>query len=107
MIRNIFKKLKEKIVYWLVKLGFMGKIVYTLKEYKTGEYHLFEGVKTDEFNCTSARLSVCQEMDKKDKVGDNIFTCEDEFEARRLCAIEGRKVCGTCVSHLYADKKKK
>ena len=104
-IKSILKKLKEKVVYWLVKLGFM-EIVYTLKEYKTGEYHLFEGVKTAELKCTSPQLSVCREMDKNDSL-KNIFACEDEFEARRLCAVEGRKVCGTCVSHLYADKKKK
>lgn len=32
---------------------------------------------------------------------DYAFTCKDEVEARKKCAELGRKVCGTCVSHLY------
>jgi hypothetical protein len=31
----------------------------------------------------------------------NIFVCKNEQEAREECAKHGRKVCGTCVSHLY------
>ena len=74
---------------------------YTLKQKKnTKELHLFEGDFTNE-GCTSSSESICGKMKKNDSAG-NVFTCETEDDARKLCAKQGRAVCGTCVSHLYA-----
>lgn len=39
-------------------------------------------------------------MDNTESKG-NLFTCATEQEARGKIAEIGRKVCGTCVSHLY------
>lgn len=74
---------------------------YTLKKNgDTEELHLFEGDMTTEA-CTSNPKSICKKMSKSES-GGNIFTCKNEKEARSKCAELGRKVCGTCVSHLYA-----
>jgi len=73
---------------------------YTLKKDEdTDELHLFEGDMTDK-GCTSAQKSICKKMDKSESSG-NVFTCKNENDARVKCAESGRKVCGTCVSHLY------
>ncbi|EEY5915255.1 hypothetical protein QTU87_000945 [Escherichia coli] len=77
---------------------------YTLKENKdSGELHLFEGdmyPKDSEYKCNSKAKSICKKMDKSDSK-ENRFTCTTEQEAREKIAKIGRKVCGTCVSHLY------
>lgn len=77
---------------------------YTLKEDKdSGEFHLFEGNMSQVTlprKCSSALKSICKKMDKSENKG-NIFTCATEQEAREKMAAIGRKVCGTCVSHLY------
>jgi hypothetical protein len=73
---------------------------YTLKKKKvTGEYHLFEGVMTEE-GCTSKQVSICQKMDKSESAG-NVFACEEEHTARRKCAKIGKAVCSICVSRFY------
>ncbi|MGG8497169.1 hypothetical protein ACQY1Q_12190 [Tenacibaculum sp. TC6] len=75
---------------------------YTLKEKKnTKELHIFKGIMTSE-GCTSNSTSICGKMQKTQSQG-NIFTCNDEVEARIKSAKKGRKVCGTCVSHLYSN----
>lgn len=75
--------------------------VYTLKKKDTDEYHIFEGDMYDNDNeCTSNKISICEEMSKSESL-KNIFACKNEEEARKMCAEYGRKVCGTCVSHLY------
>lgn len=79
---------------------------YTLKKRKdTEEYHLFEGIFLDNDKCNThqIKISVCEEMNINQSE-KNIFTCKKEQEARENCAKEGRKVCGTCVSHLYTTK---
>ncbi len=77
---------------------------YTLKEDKdSGEFHLFEGDMSQDSSprrCSSALKSICKKMDKSENKG-NHFTCAPEQEAREKIAAIGRKVCGTCVSHLY------
>ncbi|WP_321516445.1 hypothetical protein [Marinifilum fragile] len=76
---------------------------YTLKKKDTNEYHIFEGEMYPpggEYKCSSGRKSICEKMLKSESER-NIFACKDEKEARKLCAEHGRKVCGTCVSHLY------
>lgn len=82
---------------------------FTLKKHKeTGESHLFKGDMNpagSESLCTSAHVSECKEMTKDDSAG-NKFACKTEDQARKLIAEIGRPVCGTCVSTLYATKKK-
>lgn len=77
---------------------------YTLKEDKdSGELHLFEGDMNPEgskYKCKSGSKSICKKMVTGDNKG-NRFTCATEQEARVEIAKIGRKVCGTCVSHLY------
>ncbi|RRB88985.1 hypothetical protein EIA20_23025 [Escherichia coli] len=77
---------------------------YTLKEHKdSGELHLFEGSMTKDSSprkCNSSLKSICKKMDNTESKG-NLFTCATEQEAREKIAGIGRKVCGTCVSHLY------
>jgi hypothetical protein len=81
-------------------------IAYTLKKRKdTEEYHLFEGIFIEENKCNThlTKKSICGEMDKTQNE-KNIFECKNEQEARELSAKLGRKVCGTCISHLYETK---
>lgn len=77
---------------------------YTLKEHKDSEeIHLFEGnmlPNDPNHKCDSNLKSICKKMGKSDSKG-NRFTCATEQEARIEIAKIGRKVCGTCVSHLY------
>lgn len=83
----------------------MGTTAYTLKrKNETEELHLFEGVFTEANKCTSGAKSICGMMAKTDSSG-NIFACRNENDARIECAYLGRKVCGVCVSHLYATYK--
>lgn len=83
----------------------MENVVYCLKKKKdTKELHLFEAVPSSENKCVPAKVSVCEKMKKEDSV-ENIFTCISEDDARIKCAIEGRSVCGSCVSHLYETYK--
>ena len=77
---------------------------YTLKEHKdSGELHLFEGemyVNNPDYKCSSASKSICKKMNKSESKR-NHFSCTTEQNARERIAKIGRKVCGTCVSHLY------
>lgn len=83
----------------------MGIAAYTLKQKKeTEELHLFEGEFTEPGKCNSGATSICEKMAKADSSG-NIFACKNENDARTQCAQIGRKVCGVCVSHLYATYK--
>ncbi|EOK3952497.1 hypothetical protein ACJQ6B_001630 [Escherichia coli] len=79
---------------------------YTLKEHKdSGELHLFEGdmyVNNPDHKCSSDAKSICKKMNNADKK-KNHFACATEQEAREEIAKIGRKVCGTCVSHLYTS----
>ena len=80
----------------------MSDDAYTLKQKKeTEELHLFKGKFTEEGKCTSGTTSICRKM-TKDESKANKFSCLTEKEARKECAAIGRKVCGICVSHLYA-----
>lgn len=80
----------------------MGTKAYTLKQKKeTEELHLFEGEFTEPGKCNSGATSICGMMAKVDSAR-NVFTCLNENDARIECAKIGRKVCGVCVSHLYA-----
>jgi hypothetical protein len=79
--------------------------VYTLKKHKTAEeYHLFEGEgeSENEKKCTMGTHSICKKMDAA-QGDESIFSCKNEKAARMKCAEEGKKVCGICVSHLYAS----
>lgn len=84
----------------------MAKVVYSLKMKKdTKEFHLFRAIPSEDNGCIPENYSICKEMVRTDSSG-NMFTCKQENEARIECAKIGRKVCGTCVSHLYETYKK-
>ena len=81
---------------------------YSIKKRSdTEELHLFEGQlnpPNSETKCTSESNSICGKM--KWEKGTAGFSCEtDEKTVRQKCAEMGRKVCGICVSSLYADYK--
>lgn len=81
----------------------MAKPVYTLKKHPdSGECHLFEGEMLASGGCSNLPKSICKKMNSVNPV-HNIFACEDEAGARKKSAEAGRKVCGTCVSHLYTS----
>lgn len=76
---------------------------YTLKRRKdTEEYHLFEGNLLGIKKCDTnlVKESKCKMMSIDENDG-NIFTCEDEDQARLRIAKIGKQVCGVCTSHLY------
>lgn len=80
-------------------------LAYTLKKRKdTEEYHLFEGnllyIKKCDTNLV--KESICKMMGIDENDG-NIFTCEDEDQARLRIAKIGKQVCGVYTSHLYAN----
>lgn len=82
----------------------MSKNVYILRERKeTGELHLFLARSTEEFECRSQQKSICGAMDIEEE-SRTIFSCQPEERTRTQCAKIGRKMCVTCVSHLYMDK---
>ena len=79
----------------------MGTIVYCLKErIKSGELRLFEATPNTN-GCVPHKSSICKKMSLAE-TENMIFSCLDENNARLECAKQGRKVCGTCVSSLYA-----
>lgn len=69
-----------------------------MKKKETDQLHLFKGDFSQE-PCTAKNTSICHKMERSESKG-NIFSCKKESEARTLCAEQGRKVCGTCVSDL-------
>lgn len=77
--------------------------VYSLKERKeSAELHLFEARTTEPGKCVPAIKSICKKMSLSE-TAHNVFLCYDEDSARNGCASAGRKVCGVCVSSLYAS----
>lgn len=88
------------------KINYTGKMkAYTLKKKEyTEEYHLFEGNLLGIKKCDTnlVKESICKMM-IIDEIDGNIFTCEDEDQARIKIAKIGKQVCGVCTSHLYAN----
>lgn len=76
-------------------------VVYSLKKKdNTDEMHLFE-CKPNGFACDCNEISICGKMKKNEPHRDE-FSCANEDVARLGAANRGRKVCGICVSRLYA-----
>ena len=81
--------------------------LYSLTKRKdTQEYHIFLNKKKGETCQFVEKQSICTRMEASQSDGHR-FVCRDEKYTRAECAKLGREVCGTCVSHLYADFKKK
>lgn len=79
----------------------MESIVYTLKiKTDTQEMHLFEATPKSGNECIPNSKSICKKMYLSESSG-NKFACYNEEKARTTIASLGRKVCGTCTSHLY------
>lgn len=76
------------------------KTLYTLIRNEHGELHLFKSYKSNDNCFPLEKKSICKKMDYR---RESNFMCESEDEARIKCAKIGEDVCGTCVSHLYAD----
>lgn len=70
------------------------------KRENTQEIHIFLADTTPN-GCVSRQNSICRKAPKAstDVVANG--ACLSESAARLKAAEIGRKVCGTCVSHLY------
>ncbi len=76
-------------------------ILYSLrKKAETDEIHIFLADSTAT-GCVSRQNSICRKMAKAE-TSNQVKSCLSEGDARLESAKLGRKVCGTCVSHLYA-----
>ena len=81
----------------------MNKLFTLLEKNNTNEFHLFESQKDIQNQCIPNGVkSICGKMTLREKKSTK-FTCHDEDKARVRCAIIGKDVCGTCVSHLYSN----
>jgi hypothetical protein len=78
-----------------------------LKKKDTQELHLFITERTSDGKCVVASAddkSICKKLDFKNRANDDqSFHCATANSARKKCAEIGTRVCGTCVSHLYAN----
>lgn len=78
---------------------------FTLKkDNATEELHLFEGETPTmpKGKHTIANRSICSKMEDSEHA-ENIFSCANAKLARQECAEIGERVCGRCVSYLYAS----
>lgn len=80
-----------------------GKLYSLLKRKDTEELHLFNSnIRKEDKKCfLLENESMCGAMESDERIGNAIFACENEVEARKLCAQKGRAVCGNCVAQLY------
>lgn len=77
-------------------------VVYTLrKRNSTSEIHIFLADSQTNGNCVSRINAICRKASKAETTIVEKATCLSEQQARAKSAEIGRKVCGTCVSHLY------
>ncbi|PWU31978.1 hypothetical protein DK254_02965 [Pseudomonas sp. RW407] len=74
--------------------------MYTLrKRNDTEEVHIFLADPRPDGKCASRQNSICRKAPRAETTVTK--ACLTEQEARLASAKIGRKVCGTCVSHLY------
>lgn len=73
------------------------------KRAETEEIHIFQGKANTppEKGCTAAQNSICRKASRSNTTWVASASCLSEQLARQKAADLGRKVCGTCVSHLY------
>lgn len=77
--------------------------VYSLREHlNTFELHIFEGTPTEPNRCQLEKSSRCGNIELRDVEKTSRFACISAQEMRVRCAEIGAKVCGTCISTLYA-----
>lgn len=78
----------------------MSKELYTLRlSNKNEEYHIF--ISEQEEKCMVETISICNKLTYDGSKTFNKYSCKTEDEMRNIVCKIGRKVCGTCVSHLY------
>jgi len=79
---------------------------FTLKRKKSNnEYHLFKSFEVKDNSWQTFNSSLCDAFTMDEFSPTNKFEMLCEEEARIEIAKLGRKVCGNCVSHLYAMPK--
>lgn len=94
----------ETLIAYNVNFQEISMDAYSLKKFKTGEFHLFKGkmkVPVSDGKCWTATVSECGKMNKEEGI-EFKFQCVSEQNARDKIAKIGRDVCGTCVATLYA-----
>ena len=75
-------------------------VVYTLRaKNDTDEIHIFLADPKPDNKCLSRQNSICRKAGRDESTMKQ--ACLSEQQARTESAKIGRKVCGTCVSHLY------
>lgn len=76
---------------------------FTLKRKKsTNEYHLFKSFEVKDNSWQTFSSSLCDTSNMDESSVNSKFKLLGEDEARLEVAKIGRKVCGLCVSYLYA-----
>ncbi|KIA99260.1 hypothetical protein OA93_06425 [Flavobacterium sp. KMS] len=81
----------------------MSTEVYSfISDKKTKEKHIFIGEPTTD-SCTAQPDSICKKTKKNEGTWKNEEMCLNENDAREKAATIGRRICGTCVSNLYAN----
>lgn len=81
---------------------------YIYRRPDSEEHHIFRGTWNPILRRCSIDdelTSICQKMELKtpqERKAHEAFSCLDEQDARDQCAVLARKVCGICVSNLYA-----
>lgn len=79
------------------------QVAYSFFKFENSdETHIFEG-KFIEETCNIKYVSICKKVDRRTDEVIKIKSCLDEDQARTKALNIGRKTCGTCVSHLYAN----
>ncbi|AFM13440.1 hypothetical protein [Turneriella parva] len=81
----------------------IDKELYSILQSKeTDQLHIFISYLDAEKKCAAEDLSICEKMFLSDQ-GKNHTQCQNAAMTRAVAAKIGWPVCGTCVSHLYAD----
>ncbi len=81
--------------------------VYTIRvSNESNEHHIYEGEwipESEPKSCSNKLKSICQKaLRSESKLLGKTTNCMGEQAARNRAAELGRKVCGVCVSSLYA-----
>lgn len=81
----------------------MSTIYSFAKRNETEEIHIFQGQTkpAPAKDCTANQNSICRKASRSNTAWVASAGCLSEQVARQKAAELGRKVCGTCVSHLY------
>ena len=80
--------------------------LFTLRKNQESDiHHLYRSRFDDEEKCKTETHSACNEIEFADTIG-TATTCKSDKRMVSECAkhyIEGKRICGVCMSVLYAE----